>query len=48
MQDLVTEVWAVTCDRQQQLQRLINRNQLSKNEAIERIAAWKRLLNFNL
>jgi dephospho-CoA kinase len=39
MQDLVTEIWAVTCDRQQQLQRLIDRNHLSKNEAIERISS---------
>jgi dephospho-CoA kinase len=39
MQDLVTEIWVVTCDRHQQLQRLINRNRLSKNEAIERIAS---------
>jgi dephospho-CoA kinase len=39
MQDLVTETWVVACDYQQQLQRLIDRNHLSKNEAIERIAS---------
>ena len=39
MQDLVTETWVVACDYQHQLQRLIDRNHLSKNEAIERIAS---------
>jgi len=39
MEDLVTEIWVVACDYQQQLQRLIDRNRLSKNEAIERIAS---------
>jgi dephospho-CoA kinase len=37
MQDLVTEIWVITCDRQQQIQRLINRNHLSEIEAIQRI-----------
>jgi dephospho-CoA kinase len=37
MQDLVTETWAIVCDRQQQLQRLINRNHLSETEALQRI-----------
>ncbi len=39
MEHLVTETWVVVCDYQQQLQRLIDRNHLSKNEAIERIAS---------
>ena len=39
MEHLVTETWVVACDYQQQLQRLIERNHLSKNEAIERIAS---------
>jgi dephospho-CoA kinase len=39
MEHLVTETWVVACDYQQQLQRLIDRNHLSKNEAIERIAS---------
>ena len=39
MQDLVTEIWVITCDRQQQIQRLINRNHLSEREAIQRIAS---------
>lgn len=37
MQDLVTEIWVVTCDHHQQLQRLIKRNHLSETEAIQRI-----------
>jgi dephospho-CoA kinase len=39
MEHLVSETWVVACDYQQQLQRLIERNHLSKNEAIERIAS---------
>ena len=39
MEHLVTETWVVACDYQQQLQRLIDRNHLSKNEVIERIAS---------
>ncbi len=39
MEHLVTETWVVVCDYQQQLQRLIDRNHLSKNEAIDRIAS---------
>ncbi len=39
MQGLVSETWVIACDYQQQLKRLINRNHLSKNEAIERIAS---------
>ncbi len=39
MQDLVTETWVITCDREQQLQRLINRNHLSESEALQRISS---------
>ena len=39
MENLVTEIWAIACDSQQQMQRLINRNHLSKNEAIQRISS---------
>ena len=39
MQDLVTETWVITCDRQQQLQRLIDRNHLSEPEALQRISS---------
>ena len=39
MQDLVTETWAIACDPQQQLQRLINRNHLSESEALQRISS---------
>lgn len=39
MQDLVTETWAIACDPQQQLQRLINRNHLSESEALQRITS---------
>ena len=39
MESLVTETWTIACDHQQQLQRLINRNHLSKNEAMQRIAS---------
>ncbi len=34
---LVTEIWVVYCSYEQQLQRLMNRNQLSREEAIARI-----------
>ena len=37
MQHLVTETWLITCDRQQQIQRLMQRNQLSLSEASDRI-----------
>ncbi len=39
MQNLVTETWVVVCDREQQLQRLINRNHLSESEALQRISS---------
>ncbi len=39
MEDLVTETWAIACDPQQQLQRLINRNHLSESEALQRISS---------
>jgi dephospho-CoA kinase len=39
MQELVTEIWAIVCDPQQQLQRLINRNHLSESEALQRISS---------
>jgi dephospho-CoA kinase len=39
MQNLVTEIWAIACDPQQQLQRLIERNHLSKSEALQRISS---------
>jgi dephospho-CoA kinase len=39
MQDLATETWVITCDPQQQLQRLMQRNQLSKSEALQRICS---------
>ena len=39
MQDLVTETWVITCDREQQLQRLISRNHLSESEALQRISS---------
>jgi dephospho-CoA kinase len=39
MQELVTEIWAIVCAPQQQLQRLINRNHLSESEALQRISS---------
>ncbi|NES94768.1 MAG: dephospho-CoA kinase, partial [Desertifilum sp. SIO1I2] len=39
MTDLVTEIWVVYCNFQQQLQRLIQRNTLSLTEAKARIDA---------
>ena len=39
MESLVTETWAIICDPQQQLQRLMNRNHLSESEALQRIAS---------
>lgn len=39
MTDLVTEIWVVYCNAQQQLERLMNRNQLSLVEAEARIKA---------
>lgn len=37
MEDLVTEIWVVTCGEHQQIERLIHRNQLSPAEAKKRI-----------
>ncbi|WP_330203999.1 dephospho-CoA kinase [Cyanobacterium sp. Dongsha4] len=37
MTDLVSEIWVVTCDYEQQLTRLQSRNNLSKKDAIARI-----------
>ncbi len=37
MTDLVTEIWVVRCSEPQQLQRLIQRNQLSREQAQARI-----------
>lgn len=39
MEGLVTETWAITCDPQQQLQRLMNRNHLLESEAKQRISS---------
>jgi dephospho-CoA kinase len=39
MQDLVTEIWVVTCTIEQQLERLIQRNHLTDREARQRIAS---------
>lgn len=39
METLVTETWAIACDPQQQLQRLMSRSHLSETEAIQRIAS---------
>jgi len=39
MEDLVTETWAIACDPQQQLQRLMNRNHLLESEAKQRISS---------
>lgn len=39
MQDLVTETWAIVCDREQQLQRLMSRNHLLESEALQRISS---------
>jgi len=39
MQNLVTEIWAIACDPQQQLQRLIERNHLLESEALQRISS---------
>jgi dephospho-CoA kinase len=39
MQDLVTEIWVVTCTDEQQLERLMQRNHLSESEAKLRIAS---------
>ncbi len=39
MEKLVTEIWAIACDPQQQLQRLMTRNQLSESEARQRISS---------
>ncbi len=37
MTDLVTEIWVVTCSEEEQLQRLIQRDRLSTQDAQERI-----------
>jgi len=39
MQDLVTEIWVIACESQQQLQRLVNRNHLTVSEAEQRISS---------
>lgn len=39
MQDLVTEIWAIACEHQQQLQRLMDRNHLTMPEAELRISS---------
>ena len=38
-QDLVDEVWVVRASKEEQLQRLMNRDHLSHNEAVDRIEA---------
>jgi len=37
MTDLVTEIWVVTCSKKQQLERLVERNQLTLEQAKARI-----------
>ncbi len=37
MQDMVDEIWLVTCSPQQQIERVIKRNSLSKEQALARI-----------
>ncbi len=39
MTDLVTEIWVVRCSEEQQLQRLIQRNHLSREQALARICS---------
>ena len=39
MTDLVTEVWVVNCSPKHQLERLVNRNQLTSEEAQARISS---------
>ncbi|MEL7242742.1 MAG: dephospho-CoA kinase [Cyanobacteria bacterium J06573_2] len=39
MTDLVTEIWVVTCSEQQQLERLMERNQLTLEQAQARISS---------
>ncbi|MEM9923674.1 MAG: dephospho-CoA kinase [Cyanobacteria bacterium P01_D01_bin.50] len=39
MTDLVTEVWVVSCSQKQQLERLMNRNQLTLEQAQARISS---------
>ncbi|PZU94243.1 MAG: dephospho-CoA kinase [Pseudanabaena sp.] len=39
MEGLVTEIWAIACDHQQQLHRLVTRNHLTIPEAEQRIAS---------
>ena len=39
MTDLVTEIWVVTCSQKQQLKRLIERNQLTLEQAQARISS---------
>ncbi|MGD1913630.1 MAG: dephospho-CoA kinase [Rivularia sp. (in: cyanobacteria)] len=39
MTDLVTEIWVVSCSQKQQLERLMNRNQLTLEQAQARISS---------
>jgi dephospho-CoA kinase len=39
MTDLVTEIWVVICSQAQQLQRLIERNHLTQQQAQARISS---------
>lgn len=39
MENLVTEIWAIACDPQQQLERLMTRNHLLESEARQRISS---------
>lgn len=41
MQNLVTEIWAIACDPNLQLQRLMQRNHLTKAAALQRINSQK-------
>lgn len=41
MQNLVTEIWAIACDPKLQLKRLMQRNHLTKSEALQRINSQK-------
>jgi len=43
MTDLVTEIWVVRCSRQQQLERLMQRDQLTEEVAQARINSQCRL-----
>jgi dephospho-CoA kinase len=39
MENLVTEIWTITCDPKEQLQRLMKRNHLLESEAKQRISS---------